>query len=128
MVGNIKLSNKLLLAEFLKTVPDDKFYMKSYFNFKKGSGKSFNKFESYERLTSDPRHFINLCDTTACVAGHACVIWPECMDENDPNTVLLRLKLGIDYFQSQELFFNYDATRQDQIDLLEKWAVDDRIS
>jgi len=117
MVGNIKLSNKLLLAELLKTVPDEKFYMHSFYdNYQEG-------------ISTSPAEILGMCKTTGCVAGYASTIWPELMrSQLWPNTDALAQKLGLTPKQERQLFFNYNATRQDQIDCLEKWAIDDRIS
>jgi len=132
MVGPIKLSNKLLLAEFLKTVEDKRFDIGIYFGFK-GSYRN-NEFSKYLRLRHEahPTVFMEACNTTACVAGHACILWPDMYDNSAktdfsdvPNIFALQEKLDISKIQAQKLFFNNEATRKDQIALLEKWALEE---
>ena len=112
MVGNIKLSNKLLLAEFLKTVPDEGFRMQGWYCYTDGYGP---------RVKVDDVG----CITAACVAGWGSVMWPDTRDsDNRPDVNLLQEKLGLTDNQERQLFFNYKETRQDKIDLLEKWAAE----
>ena len=55
-------------------------------------------------------------------------MWPDVMDSvHRPDMNLLQNKLGLDDGQHRQLFFNYKETRQEKIDLLEKWD-NDRIS
>lgn len=103
--------NKLALAAYLRTVPDEKFDMLDWFI--KG-----NLMIAY---TEDAKCFLSECGTTACVGGHAAVFFGIPTDKkNWMDQVPCRL--GIDEQKHAELFFNSGATRQNQIDLLERWA------
>ena len=136
MVGNIKLSNKLLLAELLKNVTDEKFKMSTYYSFlPNGSTDNFDKY--YTLRTAEPpkpADWLHICETTACVAGYACTLWPDLLIRKNfdsryyPDIRALAIRLGISNLQTGELFLNYGATRHNQIALLERWAAEESLS
>ena len=112
MTGTITISDKLILANYLKALPDEKFYMDGWFDFNSDSGKLA---------------MLNIpgvgCISAACVAGWAWGIWPDMVNKmGTPDTYLIAEKLGLDHEQATELFYDYDQTRLEKIALLEKWA------
>ena len=117
--------HKQQLADFLETVPDEKFVMDAWFNHVVGLSGDPHR---------SPKEFLDYCGTTACVAGWMTYLWPEfkgilqgsIADTLRVDAIMaLGDKLGLNYEKRWALFYNYDAPRQDQIALLRKWIAEE---
>lgn len=105
-------ANKLALAAYLRTVPDEKFDMQHWFYNELGPG-----------FPRNGREFLADCGTTACVAGHAAALFNLWLVWSSNSWIREVAKLlGLRCTQSGQLFHSDDATRHDQIRLLENWA------